>query len=70
MIDFLKAIADFFSAIGSLLVNLVQGLLSIVPMIAQSLVFLTYVYAYIPSVLLMFIVAGIAVCVVYFLIGR
>lgn len=70
MLDFLKGIVDFLTAVGSLIINMVQGLLSIFPLITQSIAFFTYVYAYVPSVLLVFLLAGISICVIFQLIGR
>lgn len=70
MLEFLTAIVDFFSAIGSLLLNIVNGIVFILYMIPDALGIVTLSYGYMPAALSVFAMAGISVCIVYFLVGR
>lgn len=70
MLNFLTAIVDFFSAIGSFLLNIVEGIAFILQMIPQALGIVTLSYGYMPAALSVFAMAGISVCIIYFLIGR
>ena len=70
MLDFLTAIVDFFGAIGSFLLNIVEGIAFILLMIPKALNIFTVSYGYMPSALAVFAMAGISICVIYFLIGR
>lgn len=70
MTDFLAQITDFLFAIGSFLLNIVEGLVYLVAEIPKSVQFLGIVTGYIPAPLLAFALAGISICVVFMLIGR
>lgn len=70
MLDYLRSISDFLFAIGSFVVNLVEGVLFLINMIPQAMGTLTMAFGYLPSMLVTFAVAGVAICVVYHLIGR
>lgn len=70
MLNFLTVIVDFFSAIGSFLLNIVKGVLVIISMFPAALNIITLAYGYMPAALSVFAMAGISVCIIYFLIGR
>lgn len=70
MLDFLSAVADSFSALLSFVLNLVNGLIYLVGMVPKSMGIVNASFGYLPSVLVTFAGAGIAICVVLFLIGR
>lgn len=70
MLDFLTAIVEFFGAIGTYLLNLLEGVAFVLRMIPQAMSIVNLAYGYMPGVLEVFALAGISVCVIYFLIGR
>lgn len=70
MLDFLTAIVDFFGAIGTYVMNLVEGVAFVLQMIPQAMGIMTLAYGYMPGVLSVFAMAGVSVCIIYFLIGR
>lgn len=70
MLNFLTAIVEFFSAIGSFLLNIVKGVLVIIYMIPSALDIVSLSYGYMPSVLSAFAMAAISISIIYFLIGR
>ena len=70
MLDFLSAISSFFSTIGSFLLNIVQGLVSVITLIPQAFVLITYSIGFLPAALLAFALAGLSICIVFFVIGR
>lgn len=70
MLEFLSAIGDAFSAIISFIVNIVNGLIFLVGMIPKAMGIITVSFGYLPSVFVAMATAGIAICIVYLLIGR
>lgn len=70
MTEFLTTISDFFSAIGSVVLNLVQGLCYIVFLVPKALAYIMVCIAYIPAPVLPFAGCIIAICIVYLLVGR
>lgn len=70
MMDFLSSISDFFSAIGGIVLNLINGLVYLVTLIPQALTYITVSMGYIPAPILPFAGCIIAICVVYLIIGR
>lgn len=70
MLDFLSAISSFFSTIGTFLLNIVQGLVSVIALIPQAFVLITYSIGFLPAALLAFALAGLSICIVFFVIGR
>lgn len=70
MLNVFTAIMDFFSMIGSFVSNIVTGLASMIQIIPQSLTAINYSIGYMPDSLLIFATAGIAICIVFHIIGR
>lgn len=70
MLDFLSQITDFFSAIGSFLLNVVHGLIFLVSFIPAGMQWLVVVFGYLPVPFLAFAMATVSVCIVYLLLGR
>lgn len=70
MLNFLQSISDFLQAIGSFIMNLVEGVLFMIQMIPQAMGTVTMAFGYMPAMLVTFATAGIAICVVFHLIGR
>lgn len=61
-----ESIGIFVQFIGSL----ISGILSVFSLVGQSWSFLTTAWLYMPSVLQVFVPAGLAICIVFLLIGR
>lgn len=70
MLDFLQAISGFLQALGSFVMNLVDGVLFLIQMVPQAMGTITMAFGYMPAMLVTFATAGIAICVVFHLIGR
>lgn len=70
MLDFLTAIADFFGAIATFVQSVVKGLGFALAMIPQAFVLITYALGFLPSVLLVFAMAGLTICIIFHIIGR
>lgn len=70
MLDFLTAVGESFAAIISFIVNIVQGLIFLVGMIPKAFAVISISFGYMPAILVTFAAAGIAISIVYLLIGR
>lgn len=70
MLSWLSSIGNSFVVFIQFLISTLSGILSVFGLIAQSLVFLALSWGYLPSVLLVFAVAGVSIIVVFQLIGR
>lgn len=70
MLDFLQSISQFLQALGSFVLNLVDGVIFMIQMIPQAMGTVTMAFGYMPAMLVTFATAGIAICVVFHLIGR
>ena len=70
MLNVLQSITDFLSMIVDNIRNIVTGTAQIIGLIGPSVEALNYIYAYIPSVLSVFAIAGIGICLVFHIIGR
>lgn len=70
MLNVLESILGFFEMLVNLIVNLVTGIFSIITLIPQASTLVNASIAYMPSVLSVFAYAGIALCIVLFIIGR
>lgn len=70
MLDFLKAIVDAIIGFTHFVTNLVSGLINALALIPEAFVLLEYSLAFVPSVLLVFAMAGLTICVVFHIIGR
>ena len=70
MLSWLASIGNSFVVFIQFLISTISGILSVFGLIAQSLVFLGLSWGFLPSVLLVFAVAGVSIVVVFLLIGR
>lgn len=70
MVEFFTSVASFFEAIINFVMHMVQGLIYMITMIPQGMATITMAIGYLPAALLPFATAGIAICIVYLLIGR
>lgn len=70
MLSWLASIGNSFVVFIQFLISTISGILSVFALIAQSLVFLRLSWGFLPSVLLVFAVAGVSIVVVFLLIGR
>lgn len=70
MLDFFTSISDSISAFLSFCMNIIEGLGYMISMVPKSMGIVNASFGYLPSVLVTFAGAGIAICVVLFLIGR
>ena len=70
MLNFLGSIVDFLQMISDNVRNVVEGTAQMFIIIPKCMGVLNYVYAYIPSALVAFAMAGIGICVVLHFLGR
>ena len=70
MLAALGAIVDALGTFLNLVVSFFSGLLSLFSLIGQSMAFLSLIWTVIPSVLLVFGLAGIGIVVMLHLLGR
>lgn len=70
VLDFLIAVGETFAALMSFIVNIVSGLLYMIGMIPKAFAVISMSFGYMPAVLVTFAAAGIAISIVYLIIGR
>ncbi len=70
MLSWLSGIGEAFVSILSFISSTITGILQVFALVGQSVAFLTTMFGFIPSVLLVFAVAGIGITVFFQLIGR
>lgn len=70
MTEFLTSISDFFSALGGIALNIVNGLVYLVTLIPQAIAYSHVCLGYLPAPLLPFAFCVLAICVVFLLLGR
>lgn len=70
MLSFLSSIVDSVTIFVKFLISTISGILSVFGLIGQSFAFLSTSWGYMPSVLLVFITAGLTIVIVLHLIGR
>lgn len=70
MVAFLSSIADALLTVFDILFLIIKSLVQFIVMIPTWLVFLTTSVGYVPGVILPFIMFGISLSVILFLIGR
>lgn len=70
MLEMVDSIITFLQTVVSLIQNFISGLLTLMLLIPQALVFITTSIGYLPPVLVVFAVAGVSICVVFHIIGR
>lgn len=70
MLDVLSSIVEAISTLLNFVVSFFSGILSVFGLVAQCGTFLTLAWMQLPSVLLVFCVAGLSIVIVFQLIGR
>lgn len=70
MLNVFEAILNFLQMVGNYITNVLEGLLSLIVMIPRAFGLLQYVQAYMPAQLWVFIAGGLAICIVFQIIGR
>lgn len=70
MLAALGAIVDAIGTFLNLIVSFFKGLISLFSLIGQSMAFLSLIWTVVPSVLLVFGVAGIGIVIVLHILGR
>ena len=70
MLDVLSSIVEAISTLLNFVVSFFSGILSVFGLVSQSAAFLTLAWTQLPSVLLVFCVAGLSIVIVFQLIGR
>lgn len=70
MLSWLSSIGESIGVFVQFVTSTVSGILSVFGLIGQCWTFLTLSWGYMPSVLLVFITAGLTITIVFQLIGR
>lgn len=70
MTDAINAVLIFFQSIGNILTNLFESIFSLLSLIPQGIAFITSTIGFLPSILTVFALAGISICVVFQILGR
>lgn len=70
VLSWLSSIGDAIGILVQFVTSTVSGILSVFGLIGQCFAFLTVSWGYMPSVLLVFITAGLTITIVFQLIGR
>lgn len=69
MISFLQAILNFIVTIGQFLLNTILSVLSLITFIPRAVTYLTQVSAYMPPFISAYILLGISLTIVLFIIS-
>ena len=70
IIDFLKALGQFFQTALDMAVNFIQQLLTFIKLIPVGVNMLVTSVGYLPSILIVFSTLSITVSVIYLVLGR
>lgn len=70
MLSWLSSIGDAIGLFVQFITSMLSGIIQVFTLVAEAMVFMTTLFAFVPPVLLVFASAGIAVTVMYHLIGR
>lgn len=70
MLSWLSSIGESIGVFVQFVTSMISGILSVFGLIGQCWAFLTVSWGYMPSVLLVFITAGLTITIVFQLIGR
>lgn len=70
MLSWLSSIGESIGIFIQFVTSTISGILAVFGLVGQSIAFLTVAWLQLPSVLLVFCVAGITIVVVFQLIGR
>lgn len=70
VLNWLSSIGESIGIFIQFVTSTISGILSVFALVGRSFVFLTSAVSYLPSVLLVFVTAGLTITIVYHLIGR
>lgn len=70
MLSFIQSIGESIGVFVQFVSSFVTGIISVFALIGQSWAFLTTAWGVMPSVLLVFITAGLAIVILFQFIGR
>lgn len=70
MLDFIAGIGNAISIVVQFITSTISGIVQVFTLVAEAMVFMSTLFGLIPPVVVVFASAGIAVTVVYHLIGR
>lgn len=70
MLSWLSSIGESIGIFIQFVTSTISGIVSVFGLIGQCFTFLTVSWGYLPSVLLVFITAGLTITIVFQLIGR
>ena len=70
MLKVFESFLGFFETIGQFVASIVEGLFSMLQMIPQSMEATANIISYMPTQLAVYATTGIAICVVFHIIGR
>ncbi len=70
MLSFFSVLSNAVTSLLNFIVSSFSGILSVFSLVGQCWSFLTVSWAVMPSVLLVFITAGLTIVIVFHLIGR
>lgn len=70
VLNWLSSIGESIGVFVQFVTSTVSGILSVFALVGRSFTFLTVAVSYLPSVLLVFVTAGLTITIVYHLIGR
>lgn len=70
MLGWLSSIGNAIGVMMQFISTFFSGIASVFILIGQSMSFLAVSWAVLPSVLLVFVTAGLTICIVFQLIGR
>lgn len=70
MLDFLQNIVDAISVAFDTLVNFVSGIVQLVKMLPQAVLFVSNASGYLPTFIVGFITAGVFISVIFMIVGR
>lgn len=70
MLEFLSNIMDAITSFISFLFNSITNFISVLALIPQGVAFLTTAAGFLPSFITVFVILGITISIVLFIIGR
>lgn len=70
VLSWLSSIGESIGIFIQFVTSTISGIVSVFGLIGQCFAFLTFSFGYLPSVLLVFITAGLTITIVFQLIGR
>lgn len=70
MLAALQSILDSITSAFAFLLNVIKGLVQLIQLLPRSLTFLQSAMTYLPSFVTAFILAGVAVSIIFLIVGR